>query len=316
MNKIITRGVLFVFIFLLLFLLIICAVPDQFDQSYQRAIVRQYDYYRSLGNHKIVLIGGSSLSFGIDLDYMKELTGRDCAILGNHFGDGILLQLEMAKSNLKSGDIVIIEYMNYELKSAEGELLLSGLGKRYDLHRFFPSEMITTILRSYPGFFMKNLNYWRNWGYDPDEPYCLSFYDEKGNMTGYRGECLIPEQYTQEVEEQYKYADYESMRAGINQPFIDRLNDFAQDCKKIGVEVYLTFPNYYEAAIHNGEYMDIYDQRLEELLQIKLISNSRDYIFPREYTYDAIAHCNTAGAKYRTELLYRDLIPFLGSEKT
>ena len=316
MIKTLYRGTLFIFICFLLFILIICVVPDQFEQSYQRAIVRQYDYFKSLGNNKIVLIGGSSLSFGIDLDYMEELTGRDCVILGNHFGDGLLFQMEMAKSNIKCGAPIVIEYMNYETRSAEGELLLSSVGKRYDLHRFFPTEMITTILRSFPGYFMKNLNYWRSWGYSPEKPYTVYVYDERGNMTDYRGECWIPEEYTPEVEELYKYADFESFTYGINHDFIDKLNEFAIFCRQAGAEVYISFPNYYKEAVHNIEYTDIYNERLAEMLQIKLISRSRDYIFSRDYTYDAIAHCNTAGAKYRTELLYRDLMPFLGSEKT
>ena len=306
----------FIFIFIFLFLIVICAVPDQFELSYQRAIVRQYDYFRSLGNNKIVLIGGSSLSFGIDLDYMEELTGRDCVILGNHFGNGLLFQLEMAKSNIKSGDIFVIEYMNYNNTSGEGELLLSSVGKRYDLHRFFPAEMIKSILQSYPSYFMKKLNYWRSWGYSPEKPYSISVYDERGNMTDYRGECWIHEEYTTEVEELYKYADFESFTYGINQTFIDKLNEFAAYCRQSGAEVYISFPNYYEKAVHNIEYIDIYNEKLTEMLKIKLISRSRDYIFSRDYTYDAIAHCNTAGARYRTELLYRDLTPFLESEKT
>ena len=49
----------------------------------------------------------------------------------------------MAKSNIQSGDIIVIEYdAKYELTSAEGELLLSGVGKRYDLHRFFPEKAV------------------------------------------------------------------------------------------------------------------------------------------------------------------------------
>ena len=311
MKKYFIRIFAFFFIFILLFVSIICMIPDQFGQSYQRAIVRQYDYYKSINDNKILLIGGSSLSFGIDLNYLEQLTGQNCAILGNHYGDGLLFQIEMAKSNLHSGDIVVIEYMNYGLQSAEGELLLSGVGKRYDMFRFFPKEMLRPILQSYPGYFMKNLNYWRSWGYDPSEPYCLSVYDGRGNMAAYRGDCWIPEEYTLEVEEKYKYADFESFYYAIDEPFIKRLNEFSDECEERGVTVLYTVPCYYEKAVHNGNYMELYDQKLSELLNATLISKSNDYIFHREYIYDAIAHCNTAGAEYRTQLLYQDLQPYL-----
>ena len=87
---------------LILFFLIGWGIPDPYGDCYEKALVYQYDYYRSLRGGKIVLIGGSSLSFGLDLDLFEELTGRPCAILGNHTGYGLSYHIEMSKSNLQT----------------------------------------------------------------------------------------------------------------------------------------------------------------------------------------------------------------------
>lgn len=305
------RYISFFLIFIILFLCLICSVPDEFSTSYQRAIVRQYDYFKDIKENKIVFIGGSCLAFGLDLDLMEELTGMPCALLGNHFSDGVLLQLEMAKSNLIPGDTVVIELMSYSTYSSESALLLSALGKRYDLHRFYPKEMLLPILEGYPAYFMKNLTYWRGWGYDPGEPYCLASFDYRGNMILERNECEIPELYSAEVGDKYGWADYYAFLRDIEQDFIDRLNSFSEYCAENGVSVYYTIPCYYEEAVNSEELMDPYNDELQRRLNAPLISRSKDYVFPREYIYDGIAHCTNTGAKKRTELLYRDLKSYL-----
>ena len=70
-------------------------------------------------------------------------------------------------------------------------------------------------------------------------------------------------------------------------------------------------PRLDEAGTTSLEDADAYDQSIRDQLNAPLISKMRDYIFPREFIYDYVGHCNDKGTVYRTELLYRDLQPYL-----
>ena len=312
--KAFVRGIAFILLFLFLFVGMLCAIPDQFGNAFHRAVVRQYDYFKSLQGEKIVFIGSSSLSFSLDLDLMEELVQRPCAILGNTYGTGLIFQTEIAKSNLSSGDIVVVEYQNYAYNTGESELLLSAVGKRYDMHRYYPKELLGKILEGYPSYFIKNLNYWRSWPFYVGLPYDIAAYDERGNMSFIREECEIPEEFSDEVAERYGWADFYSMIRGIDYRFVERLNEFVLWCKDRNIKIYFIVPVVYEAAVPDycdRESVNAYDDAISSVLAAPLISHSADYIFPREFIYESIQHCTTAGAEVRTQLLYRDLQPYL-----
>lgn len=306
------RFVSFFLVFMIVAAAAVTLIPDQFPSAYQRAIVYQYDYYRTLGDHKIVLIGGSSLSFGIDLDLMEELTGRPCAILGNHAGYGLSYMIEMSKSNLQDGDIVVIEFANYTLDDCGTELLLTGMGKRYDMYRFLHPRVWGQIIEAYPSYIKKSVGYWLGEGYQAPEPYTMESYDNRGAMVLQRDGCSIPEPFTDEVAKIYNRRTYGP--SVMNGDFQEYLSDYVAYCKERNVQVYFTTVYWLdEAVLSNPDDIAAYDASLREQLAAPMISDSRDLIFPRKYIYNAIAHCNTEGAKYRTTLLYEDLEPYLAN---
>ncbi len=298
------------FLVLALFLFsVIMLIPDQFEGSYQRVLVTQYDYYRSIEENKIVFIGNSSLAYGLDLDLMEELTGRKCAIIGNHAGYGMTYLIEMSKSNLKSGDIVVIEFSSMSINSCGTELLHTGIGKRLDMYRFVYSGVADQMLEAYPSYLKKNLNYFLRGGYEPSGIYCAESFDERGNMIAPREGCVIPYPFDDEAA---KIFTWKYFATEFESAFIDYLNEYTRYCEKLGVEVYYTIPYYLDESVKSSEEtIEQHDEVLSAQLNAPLISKSSDYIFPREYIYNAIAHCNTVGAQHRTRLLYNDLKPYL-----
>lgn len=282
-------------------------LPDPFERAYQRAIVNQYDYYKSIEGNKIVFVGNSSLSFGFDLDTMEELTGEQCAILGNHAGYGMSFVMEMSKSNLKPGDIVVLELVGNTIDSCGEDLLLTGIGHHYDMYRFFIPEVRGKIVSYYPSYLNEIVMYDLNSGYSASGSYSMDSYDDRGNMIYDRPECEIPDPYTEEVAEIYKHASFSG--ADYDSEYAKYVNDYIKYCNDMGVEVYITIPCYYDkAVISTEEDMKAFDNTLQKTFNAPVISKQEDYIFEREYIYNAIAHCNTEGAKHRTELIYKDMV--------
>lgn len=317
--KIILKIVSFVLIFVLLLALIVIAIPDQFGKSYQRALVRQYDYFKNLQGNKIVLIGGSSLSFGIDLDVMESLTGEQAAILGNHASYGLPFLLAMSKKNLIPGDKVILEFVNTPVDRTEAAaLLLTGIGKRFDMYQFFVPEIRHSVVEEYPAYVRDNIKYWRTGKpYDPEIPYYLEAYDERGNMTLNRPDPWLTEDYiTKKNPDDLHFQDYYTMIRNLNYDLFAYLNDYISWCEEKSVSVFLTVAPVYDDSVPEycgDDVLDEYDSILMENIHCPMISRSKDYVLPREYFFDSNLHCNTAGARLRTEMLCSDLKNYFDS---
>lgn len=291
------------------FVVLACVLlPDPFGKAYQRNIVRQYDYYNSLEENKIVFIGSSSLSFGFDLDTMEELSGKPCAILGNHFGYGMPYLLQMSKTNIKSGDIVVIEMARHAIDTCGEDLLLSGIGHNYEMYRFFVPETWGQVISYYPSYLKKVLMYDLNSGYDPGEgPYSINSFDERGNMIYQRLECEMPEPYIEDAARDLVWLTFDD--TPYQTEYVEFVNDYISFCEEKGAKVYITIPCYLsEAVISSEEDMKAFEETLAKSFDAPVISELADYIFDREYFYDNPMHCNTEGAKYRTELIYNDLL--------
>ena len=305
--KRVLRVLLFLTVFCIFVVMAVVLLPDPYGSAYQRALVRQYEYYKSVEENKIVFIGSSSLCFGLDLNTMEELTGETCTILGNHYGYGLSFLMEMSKSNLKSGDIVVLEIVGNSIETGTGDLLLSGIGHEFEMYRFFIPQTRWKILSCYPSYLKKAILYDLSGGYDPGEgPYSIRSFDEKGNLIYYRDECLLPDPFTEEAED---YVLVSLDGTPYEAEFVKYVNSYSSYCHNIGVAVYITVPPYFhEAVVTTDEDMKAFENMLKTSFDAPVISDQADYIFDRNYLYDGIMHCNTVGAKHRTEMIYRDLV--------
>jgi len=283
--------------------------PKSFKDSYQSMLLCQYDHYRSITTPgKILVIGGSSVAFGIDLDVMEAKTGCSCTEFGVHLGTGYSFLMEASKCNLHSGDIVVIEFFNHSIDDFDPELILSGIGDRLDMYRFFLPVYITKVAADYPRYIAKryfyNLFTYQDNGYDD-----LNF-DARGCMTIQRDEKNAPniDEFTK-GNEPFSYPD------DLAEDFIEYLSDYVDYCQSLGVKVFFTYPPYMkENWDWNGIDFKRYDEEFASKLPAPLITSLEDAIYSKEYIWGFPFHLNTEGAKIRSERLAEALKPYLESE--
>ena len=303
------KGILRILCFLVCFFIFAASVtvlmPDSFSNSYQRVLVTQYDYFNSIEENKVVFIGNSSLAFGFDQDLMEDLTGKPCPLLGNHAGHGLTFVMEMSKTNLRSGDAVVIEFVNNEYNQCGMVYILTGIGNRYDMYKIFFPQLKKEIFKGFVSGVKKKLENNLAGGFEIEEPsYTFGAFSDKGGMT-----LLRKEIYAAKItEESVKTFD----DVNFNSDFIAYVNSYVDYCKSIGVDVYFTIPCYMDEAVTaNKDTIEKWDKNLSSQLNAPLISNSNDYIFERKYIYNSIAHCNSEGAIVRTKQLYDDLKDYI-----
>ncbi len=307
------RFILFILLGMVLYVLLVLAIPDQYSEIYSRSIVYQYDYLKSINERKIVLIGNSSLMFGLDLDTMDELSGCKSVLLGGHAGYGLPFFIEMSRDYLKSGDVVVIEFPGpTDLSVFDVDLLLTGIGKRYDMYRFFPRDELRYAMLRYPKYIKDSFNYMLNGGYHSGGVYSMEAMDHRGSMVYERGECEIPYPYERAVEMEDQYLWFEINGFTPDEQYCEYINNYVSYCRENGVTVLFTVPCYLdEAVISSAKDMDAYDASWTNALDAPYISKQKDYLFERRYVYNQAAHLNSQGAVLRTQKLYDDMRDFL-----
>lgn len=304
MKKVIIRFVGFLLCFTIGTTCLLRFMPDKFATSYQRGLVRQYDYLRSVADdEKIVFLGYSTMCFGLDMDRMEELSGKRTVILANQVSVGYPLLVEMSKEYLHPGDIVVMEVYDYDYWDVGVDNMLTGIGKRVELYRFIPKQMRMEVAARFPAVVKKNLEYILNRHGGFGGPYSAEGFDGRGNYVFYRDECVLSNPY----EGESGWTDYTDTE--LPEDTVEALNAYATWCKEHDVTLYFTIPPVCEDVVKAGTgdeaTMDARDAAYQRVLDAPLISRSKDYVFSRKYMWDA--HNNTKGQLERTERLYQDI---------
>jgi hypothetical protein len=254
---------------------------------------------------KILLVGNSNLSFGMDSARLEEATGMPVVNLGLHGGLGNAFHEELAKPYIRQGDIVILCHSDYASDGiGDNTLAWVTLEKHTDLWHILRPEDIPKFLRAYPEYF---LNVVKNWLSHSDVPlydscYARAAFNEYGDIV---------------VRPRTDAAHHEFTPGSVTLPMVDdtnldRMNAFHDYVRSQGATLLLS---YYPIAW--GEYTpqeDAYlaiQDTLRSRLTFPIISDIRDYFIPYEYFYDTIYHLNEEGVAIRTGQLAEDLLAWM-----
>lgn len=285
------------------FIYIIKTDADVFQNSYQSVIADKYRILQQTNEPKIILVGGSSLAFGINQDMLENATGYKVVNLGLHAGFGTLFYSELSKENINPGDIVLL---GYEYDWINGfdflgqDLIMSGIGDNINMYKHIPA------------------NHWKDFiGYLPKFAELKASHDPS-NDAGMYSKKSFDLQTGQMIKQRIETIDYVNntavqaevnlANATISDSSIEYLTDYKKYIESKGASVYFITPPLLDQAITcNYDDFDKLIKQEEAKIGIPYISNPIDYIFPQEYIYDSIYHCNSQGEIIRTELLINDI---------
>lgn len=291
-------------------LYIITQIDNQkFRTSYQYAINIKYNTLRNTESPKIIIVGGSSVAFGINREIIEEKVGRAVVNLGLHAGFGIYFCTEISKANINKGDIVILAYEIdfYQKEKSSIELIVAGIDNNLELYKYIINRKSKDIYKYIPTYIFKKLEW------DEEKTtgvYSINSFNEYGDMILDRPTCKLPEIITK------NYGNVNLSMINLDKEIIEYINDFYIYCKNKGADVVITFPPVLdERMLLTEQEMKEFEEKLKNNLLPEVISNCKDYVFPREYMYDTIYHCNNLGEKVRSEKLASDIYEYIKNKK-
>lgn len=312
MKKVIAFIICFVIVASLPFVAVPCvlaATGAQYSETYYAALAKQYDRLRSVNDPKVIVVGGSSVAFGLDSELFEELYGQPSVAFGLYGSFGVKVMMDLSKVNIRSGDTVVLapEISPESLSLYFGaESVLKATEQRFDILANTAFDNVGDILGASWGFALTKLKNLRSGEeFDISGVYrnsAVNEYGEIGRELFPRAGNVLATGYLNDIIE-YDIND-------ISDEFVNYVNDYVNYCRVRGARVYYSFAPVNGRAVNKNtlrEDTSAYYEYLSRKLDCEVISDPYGYVYDYRYFYDTNFHLNDSGATLRTAMLVRDL---------
>ena len=275
-------------------------VSNQYTEDYCAALIDKVERIKSIEEPKIVILGNSNIAFGIDSEMIQEELGMPVVNMGLHGNLGNMFHEEMARINVKEGDIYVLCHTSYNDPSEIVDPVLGWvtIENHIELYQILRTEDIWPMLKAYPIYLKRCLNrYSENYTEPPWENiYSRKKFNSYGDVGEIRTENLC------------NFEELDLQVAKIDKENIDRINSLASWLEKKGATLVIAgYPIADgQGAPEKEEYVQ-FQAELEEAVECEVISEFTDYMYDYKYFFDTRFHLTTEGAKLRTKQLIEDL---------
>lgn len=277
--------------------------------DYLAAMADKHHRLENLQGPRLILAGGSNLAFGINSHMLDSAFSVPVVNLGLHAGLGLEFILNELKSEMRSGDVILIslEYFmslkgDYQLKHKAAEFYPSS-------GAYFEHEYVGDIryrIERKRNSMQENLSMVKQSILQTMRPSS----GNKESVNVYRRAC-----FNEYGDEECQLNGKSSIRASDIDPLpvtgyngIPLLNEFYKEAIKRNVMVYFLYPNFPESVyVNNIRAIQIYAADISGRLSIPVLNTPEDMVFSDSLFYDTVYHLNGSGRNLRTEGLIRQL---------
>lgn len=309
-KKIILLMCLLIFAIVLIPVILICfafGLAPQYDESFYGGMKIKYDRLRNVQDKKIVVIGGSSVAFGLRSDIMEKELHMPVVNFGLYANLGTKYMVDVAKDYIKEGDIVIIApEQNSQALSLyyNAEAVWYTADGNYKVLSDISSKNIGDMAKSFLTFTSGKFGYWQSGKKPcPDGVYNVHSFNEYGDIEYKREYNIMNNNFDNGMLISFD-------KSVIDTEFIDYLNTYKKDLSNKGAIVLYSFCPMNISALSEESTEDMqkqYYDYLTEKLNFPIIGNPETHLMDSEWFYDSNFHLNDAGAVYYTTLLAQEL---------
>lgn len=292
-------------------------LPAIYSDSYYAELPELYKNLKSdTSEHKIVLIGGSNIAFGIDSSLLQECLskkGYDYRVcpFGLYAAVGSSAMLDLSLDTLKEGDIVILSFEPISeamstyfgatafLKCAESTPGLIGK---------LSKARAGAVIGNYPTYLQERYTIVKSGNLPKAEgAYSKAAFDNTGNMIYVREGNTMSIGY--DISQPVNFSD-----VTISEDFAAEVSEYIEKASKKGVTVLYSFcPTNKSAVVEDSDEAVLeYYKTVSSAFPCRIISNPYSYLLDSGWFYDSNFHLNSSGARLRTLLLAEDLLAEFG----
>ncbi len=293
---------------------VILSTPRVYENTIYGELDDKFELLRNTEGEKIIVIGGSSVAFGLDSKALSENTGMPVVNFGLYAAIGTKAMLELSLAGIGKGDVVVLapELDRQTLSSYfSAEHILPAIDGDYSMLPRFGADSLLSILGGSFKFAQDKLTL-ANSPPDPAGIYNSKNFNEYGDIKAGLRDGNIMQLY-------YDPATSIDLSADIVEAeFIDYINDYIKTVERKGAKVYFSYCPMNEAALaegSDGNSIAEFESFLKKNIKCEFISSIENYIYDKAYFYDTNYHLNDTGVKLRTAYLSEDILIALGDLK-
>lgn len=309
------KAVIAVFLALVLGLLIVVTtvflLPSQYSHLYLGELADKYYRLRMTETEpRIIVIGGSSVAFGINSQMMEENLGMPTVNFGLYGPLGTAIMMDLTRGHIHEGDIVILApETDHQTMSMyfNGEAMWDACDSDFTmLFKVRPHDW-GEMLGSFWTYAQKKFQFYLYGKPQPDGVYDHDSFNEYGDIDFRRDEPVMNDWFDPEV-----LVDLDP--SIVDDDYIDYVNRYIAYCELQGATVYWSWPPMNGLSVKQDlAGMLEYATFVREHFHCQMISDITDYIMDAGYFYDTNYHVTDRGVIEHTAQLIQDISNFTGT---
>jgi hypothetical protein len=249
---------------------------------------------------RIIFIGGSNLSFGLNSQMVKDSLHINPINTGLQGSLGLIYMMNNAIQYVREGDIIILvpEYQQFYGETAlGGEVLLRTI---FDVNRTKRSllniEQQITLIRYIPKYSLSKFDLTAYFNFRYDSVYGVNSFNEFGDT------------YTHWDLERQKVTPFGRLQGKFNHSLMQKIIDFRSKVENRNAVLFFSYPGYQDKSYNNSIKEN---KRIECELKkndFKILGFPERYMLPDSMMFNTPYHLSKAGVDYRTSLFIEDYI--------
>lgn len=285
--------------------------PSVYDNVFVAALGDKYERLLAVDEQKLVVVGGSSVAFGLDSAALSEHTGMEVVNFGLYATLGSKVMLDLSEDGLNEGDVVIFA------PELDSETMSLYFGARSAWQAIDVNHGLYDTINAHNGqdledakeeFIAGKKEYAEIGAPNPSGVYNRKNFNIYGDINYDRPYNTMAIGYDPNT-------TFSLTPDIVSEDFLKYFNSYCARLKERGVSVYFSYCPINSLSLADGvtdETITAMDLYLRQNLACPVISVLEDYIMDWGYFYDTNLHLNNAGVMARTEMLANDIRLALG----
>lgn len=298
MKTFLKKIILFSSVVLLLCCGVFLPVTPRIAQSLIMADRQKDALLENTPSPRIIFVGGSNLSFGLNSQLIKDATGLNPINTGLHMKLGLKYMIDNTLVYVQKGDIVVLvpeyDFFFQPYSQCSKELSRIIFDVDFSKIRLLDKTQLVQLSRRIPKYLMTKVKPREYWGFRRSTTYGRDAYNQYGdNSLHWEKKGIVPGAYAFEG----KY----------NPEVVQRIQEFDAAVQAKGATLLISLP-----GLHKDTF-DLMSQQVNKVyaalqgVGVNVISQPEKYRMPDDMMFDSAYHLNKTGVDFRTRLLIQDL---------
>jgi hypothetical protein len=248
---------------------------------------------------RIIFVGGSNLSFGLNSQMIKESLNINPVNTGIHMSIGIKYMIDNTLEFVQKGDIIILvpEYSHFysTINFGSEELMRTIFDVNLANIKHLNCYQIINILPYMPKYILTKFNPIEYINVNESDIYSVNSFNKYGDT------------YTHWEMKQQDFAPYGTITGEFNYEVIEYFEKFNHAVKKKDGVLLVSFPCYQEESYNNSKNQIFKVEQELRNSNLTIIGSSERFKMADSLMFNTPYHLNKKGVDYRTKMIIEDI---------